>query len=153
MRFLATLLVLALPGLSDAQPEPVDPGDLFPVSIGLTWAYKGPFDDERLIRIIETTSTDNEVALVLSGLMGDRVIRKVDGRVEQFSSGSWRLLFDLTAQADESWTIDMESVGSDFLDGATVRVIARHSSKSPLAGSKRSLISWSLHLPVWQTPV
>jgi hypothetical protein len=122
------LAATAIPGddpVAIPTPAPVDPEDLFPASIGLTWSYDGPFGDERLIRIIESTSTGSETALILSGLFGDRLIRQVEGRVEQFSSGSWRLLFDLSAQVDEFWTIDLESSVEDFLDGARVEVIDR----------------------------
>ena len=98
------LAAFAIPGddvVTLPTPQPVDPGNLFPASIGLTWTYVGPFDDERQIRILEVTTTGDDTALVLSGLMGDRTIRSTGNRIEQFSSEAWRLLFDLGALEDE----------------------------------------------------
>jgi hypothetical protein len=104
-------------------PGPIDLEDRFPAQIGLTWTYEGPFGDERQIRILEATSTGNETALILSGLMGDRVVRMSNDRVEQFSSGSWQLLFNLAAEVDETWVIDLASQGDDLLDGARAQVL------------------------------
>lgn len=126
------LAAMAIPGgeptpIPVPLPEPVDPGNLFPVSIGLTWNYEGPLDDDRQLRMIESTTAAGKRALVLTGLMGDRVVRANDGRIEQFSSDAWRLLFDLDAEVGASWVIDLEAVGSDFLDGATVEVLEKGS--------------------------
>lgn len=127
------LAAMAIPG--DAvefplpAPEPVDPDDRFPASIGLTWTYAGPLDDTRMIRIIDTGVAGSEQALLMTGLMGDRLVRANGNRIEQFSSDAWRLLFDLDAEAGASWTIDLESAQlDDFLDGAAVTVVARSDS-------------------------
>ena len=58
--------------------------------------------------------------------MQDRVLRETwDGKVMELRGDTWRLLFDLGAEEQATWTIQAPGEQVDLLDGARVTVESR----------------------------
>jgi hypothetical protein len=99
------------------------PAAYFPLKEGLTWTY-GSREDA--IRVTASNPSIYGPIYSVTGFLQDRELRTTyDGKVMELRGDSWRLLFDLSADVKDSWTIQTKGEQTDLLDGATVTVESR----------------------------
>ncbi len=114
--------------------------DYFPLEVGTTWTYG---ESARVVRVTDKVETLFGSGYMLEGLLQNRIVRKnADGKALESLGREWRLLFDLDAGEQASWTIEAPDGGDDLLDGTKVTVV----SKSEAVGVPYGRFEASVHL-------
>ncbi len=109
-----------------AVPLPAPIQVYFPTTQGLTWTYGGnPRELATQIRMLEAQDTNQGTAYLWDSFQGKRWVQnRIDGTVQEYRNGQWRLLFDFNTKEGDSWQIPPLD-DADLLNNATLTVVSR----------------------------
>lgn len=137
MMGLAVTLAIVLPGMTQAEGH-----RYFPLEPGMVWSY-----GDGQVRAEVTGVSEDPDSLAVYHVRGSIAgAFRVDGdRVLEVTRLGERLLFDLSAEPGDVWTIDgsLED-GDDILSGAEVRLVDRAAVVTTPLGTFREVLHYGL---------